>query len=31
MVQLGGFLGRLLGWLLKNWFVFNEKCTETIR
>ena len=25
--QSGGFLGRLLEPLLKNWIVFNEKCT----
>ena len=25
--QSGGFLGRLLGPLLKNWLAFNEECT----
>ena len=27
MVQLGGFLDKLLGPLLKKWLAFNEKCT----
>ena len=26
MIQSGGFLGRLLSPLLKNWIIFNEKC-----
>ena len=28
--QSGGFLGRLLGILNKNWIAFSEKCTATI-
>ena len=28
--QSGGFLGRLLGPLLKNWLAFNEEYTWTI-
>ena len=30
MIQLGEFLRRLLGPLLKNWITTNEKCNSTI-
>ena len=26
MIQSGGFLGKLLGSLLKNWIIINKKC-----
>ena len=30
LIQSGGFLGRLLGPITKNWITFNEECNKTI-